>query len=786
MAKNEARLGMDISDYEKKLTKATEELNKFVKGGVGGLGNLGNAIDTMSGRKTGGTLKMVGAIGALAASFGAASGAAAVMKGSIDKATTFEKSMSQLKALTGLGEDEMGKLKQAAIDLGSTTTQSASQAADAFRIIGSAKPELLKSADALASVTKDAITLAEAAGMEVPQAASALTTALNQMGKGASDATRFINVLAAGSQQGAGDIEWLNSAITQSGTSAKAVGTEFEELVANLEQLAQGGFDASSAGTALRSIIMNLEKQGTAKLKPSVVGLTQAFKNLRTECKTLSDYQDIAGKQFASQAMMLAENAEKAEEMRKAITGTSTATEQAKINNDNFAGSVNSLKSAWEGLMLTINSSNGFLRRWVDNTTTLVNNMRYLVSTREQQVSMGADAILNGKDNNGLKAYLSGRMEATRNEGWGEEDVIKRAMADLNQWFYVKRAEHHNDKKMVDMITEAYEKAEKYVKGYFEETRKAEEETKALNAAIDGGNGDTKDPKKKVYADGTIGYYEQKLKEANEALNDAASAEAYNAAMQIVNIYKREITKLKGEGLTTTSTPVDKNVAQITGLSDAAAKIDTSGVRKAYENTEAIIQARKEYADLMADMQSFNQDAMLQGVDALAGAFDSLGHAIGGAAGSMVSLIGAMAQQVVQGVTTIANLYAQAAAYELTAAQARNDANAQAVDAAAKTINAHAMIPFVGVAMGLGLVATIFSALRSLPKFAEGAYADKPTLGIFGEAGPELVVPEKKLDEAFARNADKIGMGGKVEFVIRDSELYGILQNYEAKASRRI
>ena len=262
---------MDISDYEKKLTKATEELNRFVKGGVGGLGNLGNAIDTMSGRNTGGTLKLAGAVGTLAASLGVASGAAAVMKDSIDKATTFEKSMSQLKALTGLGEDEMGKLKQAAIDLGSTTTQSASQAADAFRIIGSAKPELLKSADALASVTKDAITLAEAAGMEVPQAASALTTALNQMGKGASDATRFINVLAAGSQQGAGDIEWLNSAITQSGTAAKAVGTEFEELVANLEQLAQGGFDASSAGTALRSIIMNLEKQGTAKLKPSVV-----------------------------------------------------------------------------------------------------------------------------------------------------------------------------------------------------------------------------------------------------------------------------------------------------------------------------------------------------------------------------------------------------------------------------------------------------------------------------------------------------------------------------------
>lgn len=779
MAKNEARLGMDISDYEQKLTKAADELNKFVKGGVGGLGNLGNAIDTMSGRKTGGTLKMVGAIGALAASFGAASGAAAVMKDSIDKATTFEKSMSQLKALTGLGEDEMGKLKQAAIDLGSTTTQSASQAADAFRIIGSAKPELLKSADALASVTKDAITLAEAAGMEVPQAASALTTALNQMGKGASDATRFINVLAAGSQQGAGDIEWLNSAITQSGTAAKAVGTEFEELVANLEQLAQGGFDASSAGTALRSIIMNLEKQGTAKLKPSVVGLTQAFKNLRTECRTLSDYQDIAGKQFASQAMMLAENAEKAEEMRKAITGTSTATEQAKINNDNFAGSVNSLKSAWEGLMLTINSSNGFLRRWVDNTTTLVNNMRYLVSTREQQVSMGADAILNGKDNNGLKAYLSGRMEATRNEGWSEEDVIKRAMADLNQWFYVKRAEHHNDKKMVDMITEAYRKAEKYVKGYFEETRKAEEETDKLKNGInglDGDDGKDKKPKKepKVYDVGSIGYYEQKLKEANEKVLEATDAEAREAARRVVDTYKREIARLNGEGMKLSPTIAKTDTAEITGLSTAAANIDTSALdRKVMEN-EAI----REQMELLKELDGFQKDMAKEGVMQLAGAFETLGGAIGGTAGSIVSLIGTMAAQVAQGVATIASLQMQAASY-------RQEASDATKAAAAKAMEAHSWIPFVGVAMAVGMVATMIAAIKNVPQFAEGAYADRPTLGIFGEKGPELVVPEKKLDEAFARNADKMGMGGNVVFKIEGRSLVGVLQAEENRNNFR-
>ena len=333
---SEARLGMDISDYERKLTKATNDLNKFVRGGVGNIGNLANAFNTLTGKGSGALGGLIGSLGGLAATFGATASAAGIMGDSINTAMDFEKSISSLRALTGLGDSEMSKLKDAAIELGATTTQSASQVAEAFKMIGSAKPELLGSADALADVTKNAITLAEAAGIDVAQAAAALTTSLNQMGKGADAADRFINVLAAGSQKGAGSIEWLNSAITQSGTAAKAVGTEYEELVANLEQLAQGGFDASSAGTALRSIIMSLEKQGNNQLKPSVVGLTNAFKNLGTECKSVGDYQDIAGKQFASQAQILAENAAKAEEMRAAITGTSTATEQGWMARPNL------------------------------------------------------------------------------------------------------------------------------------------------------------------------------------------------------------------------------------------------------------------------------------------------------------------------------------------------------------------------------------------------------------------------------------------------------------------
>ncbi len=811
-SKTEARLGMDISDYEKKLTKATNELNKFVKGGVGNLGNLGNAFSALTGRSGGSLSGLMGAMGGLAATFGVTATAASVLKDSVDTAMNFEKSMSSLRALTGLGGEAMEELKQAAIDMGATTTQSASQVADAFRLIGSQKPELLSNVSALRSVTKEAITLAEASGLDVPQAASALTTSLNQMGEGADQASRFINVLAAGSQKGAGDINWLNAAITQSATAAKAVGTEYEELVAHLEQLAQGGFEAGSAGTALRSIIMSLEKQSNDKLKPSVVGLTQAFRNLGAECQTVSDYQKLVGKEFASQAMILANNADKAKEMQEAITGTATATEQAKINNDNFAGSINSLKSAWEGLMLTINDSNGVLRRWADGTTKLINNIRYLVSSSDKQAEMSANALLNG----GMLDQIERRMQATSAQGWSNEIVTKRAQKDLDFWYYGQRGQHRGDDKYLAALELAYKKATQYVQEYASRVEAAKKETQNLGNALDNSTGEsishlkellkeanaalenatTEEGRKAAqklisiyereiarmsgkgkkgdvtYNDGSIGYYQQQLKTANEAVLAAVDGEARAAAQRMVAMYEREIERLKNGASIPGTSRVNTNIGGITGIDKAAGSMDVSGVGEAYDKQQS-------YYDLLKEVDSFQRQNMVDGVMDLCDAFDELGGAIGGTAGSVLSLVSSMSRQLMQGIMTIANLKMQEAGYYALM-------NAAAGAAAAETVKAHSWIPFVGVAMGVGMVATIVSALRGMPKFAEGAYADRPTMGIFGEAGPELVLPERKLDEAFERNSDKMGMGGKVEFKIRDSELYGILETYNAKSKRRI
>lgn len=363
MAKGDVlvRMKADVSGYDANIAKARRQLENFKK-------------DNLS---LGGVLKQTqGALLATAARFASVTAAVGALGSAfmdnIATARKFEVSMSQLSSLTGMVGADLAKLKEYAIELGSSTTLSASQVADAFKMIGSQQPQLLASGEALKSVTKNAITLAEAAGIDLATAAQTLSTSINQMGGDSGNAERYINVLAAASQKGAGDIAWLGEAITKSGTTAKAVGTDYEELVANLEQLAKAGFDASTAGTALRSIIMNLEKQANNDFKPSVVGLTQAFENLGNANLSIVGYQEIAGKMFASQAKALADAAGEARDMTSAITGTNTAEEQAKTNTDNLEGSIKALSSAWEGFNLHLNSSNGIFRDIVDGLKDVV------------------------------------------------------------------------------------------------------------------------------------------------------------------------------------------------------------------------------------------------------------------------------------------------------------------------------------------------------------------------------------------------------------------------------
>ena len=361
--------------------------------------------------------------------FGAA--AAGLSVGAIfQKITTdtinFTKSVSELSAITGAtGKDLQFYEEQAAL-IGKTTTLSASQAADAFKLIASAKPDLLANKEALAAVTKEAVKLAEAAGIGLADAASTVGVSLNQFGAGAEEASRFVNVLAAGAKEGSSSITDTAQAMKNAGVAASLAGLSFEEANVGVQLLAKGGLFAAEAGTGFRQVLLKLENEADDRFKPSMVGLAGALENLAAENMNLTELTDLFGAEAMKSAAIMIKGAGDARKLERALTGTSTATEMAQTNFDNMTGDLLSLNSANEGLAITMGRKlEPMIRKVIQATTEFSRKVDDFVQSEKfndvlKAMTIGAKtlaAILVGQIAGALAGTIAAFVSTTASAG---------------------------------------------------------------------------------------------------------------------------------------------------------------------------------------------------------------------------------------------------------------------------------------------------------------------------------------------------------------------------------
>ncbi|MGL4270224.1 MAG: phage tail tape measure protein, partial [Plesiomonas sp.] len=288
----------------------------------------------------------------------------------------YTKSLSDLSAITGATGDQLAFLDKQSRLIGQTTTLSASQAAEAFKLMASAKPDLLESNEALTKTTKSAVTLAEAAGMTLPDATKALALSLNQYSASAEQADRYINVLAAGAKYGSSEIQETTEAIKGGGVAAAQAGVPFEELNAAIQALAKSEIKGGEAGTALRNILLILDTTTDRNLRPSVVGLSGALDNLAKKNMGTAQMVQMFGRENITAASVLLKNKELLKELTGQLTGTTTAYDQASTRTNNLEGDILSLSSAVEALSLSIGTRlNGAMRGGVQEVTESVNSL---------------------------------------------------------------------------------------------------------------------------------------------------------------------------------------------------------------------------------------------------------------------------------------------------------------------------------------------------------------------------------------------------------------------------
>ena len=258
-----------------------------------------------------------------------------------DEKNKLEDSKASLKALTGLDEGSVEWLTQQARSLATTMTKeglrvraSTDEILDAYMLVGSAKPELLGNKEALAAVTEEAMRLQAAAGdIKLAEAVDAVTLSLNQFGAPAEEAGRYVNVLAAGSKEGAANIASINAAIEKSGVAASGANVQIEETVALIETLAYKGIKDEVAGTALKKFFLVLQT-GADETNPKVVGLSKALENLKKKNMDAGAIKKMFGEEGYNAAAVILDNIDMVNRLTDAVTGSNVAFEQSAINSD--------------------------------------------------------------------------------------------------------------------------------------------------------------------------------------------------------------------------------------------------------------------------------------------------------------------------------------------------------------------------------------------------------------------------------------------------------------------
>ena len=332
-----------LKQHKSDLKAVNDEMKKspgFIDKMVNGFNKFGGIIVSLIGFLTGVTL---------------------ALRSFREERNKLESSQANLKSLTGLDDDSISWLTEQAKKLSTTMTKeglrvraSANEILEAYMLVGGAKAELLDNKEALAAVTEEAMRLQAAAGdITLAEAVDAVTLSLNQFGAPAEDAARYVNVLAAGSKEGASGIASITAAIQRSGVAAAGANVSIEETVALIETLAYKGITDEVAGTALKKFFLVLQT-GADDTNPKVVGLAKALENLKAKNMGAADIKKMFGEEGYNAAAVILQNTDMVNRLTEAVTGTNIAFEQSAINSNTAAAALDQARNKMKLAMVDL------------------------------------------------------------------------------------------------------------------------------------------------------------------------------------------------------------------------------------------------------------------------------------------------------------------------------------------------------------------------------------------------------------------------------------------------
>ena len=293
-----------------------------------------------------------------------------------DVGANYDAALRDVSAITGITGSELEQLGSKVRDLSKEFGTGAVPNLETFQtILSRLGPGIANSSEALGNMGKYANVLSKTMKNDVVGATDALTTSmlqfkvdLNDPIAAAKEMERMMNVMAAGSKEGAMEVPQVSAALAQAGGTAKLANLSFEETNSALQALAQNGKYGAEAGVGLRNVLIKmnapsaLSKEATTMLKQygvnmkvvsdSTIPFSERLKELQKIGKNTDALAAVFGAENIQAAQGLIQSAQYQEDLTQKITGTNVAYEQSKIVMDGWSEKLRRAKMWLEDLQI--------------------------------------------------------------------------------------------------------------------------------------------------------------------------------------------------------------------------------------------------------------------------------------------------------------------------------------------------------------------------------------------------------------------------------------------------
>ena len=363
----------ELNNLERELKDSQEEVKNLNREKVEKLVNGLKTAGEIAGKVLVAGLKAAAAAMAAIGTGAVASGK--FIKDSLNVYGEYEDAMKQVQATMGLageeGEEAFNKLSQAAKDAGASTRFSASESAEALNYLALAGYDTEQAIGALPGV----LTLAAAGDMDLARASDLVTDSMAALGLEIADMDMYMDKMAKTSQKSNTDVQQLGEGILVAGATMKNAGQDLDTLNVMLGVLANRGIKGAEGGTKLRNIIMSLTSPTSAaakELESLGISVTDSSGNIRdmndiftdlnkeldglSEADKMNALSNIFNKQdLAGVNALLSGTGDEMNNLYKELENADGAAQQMSDTMESgLAGSVRSLKSAYEGLQIVI------------------------------------------------------------------------------------------------------------------------------------------------------------------------------------------------------------------------------------------------------------------------------------------------------------------------------------------------------------------------------------------------------------------------------------------------